>query len=87
MEKIQLFAHLFISITPINMSDEREKGSGHGKILHMDCSAVAMPNDLFFSNNFALSVHSLFVYLITLNIMALDWQLFMFFHDQAISNF
>lgn len=65
-EETQLLVHLPISITSINVSKDRGKGSGHGKLLHVVCSPVAMPNDLFCLNNFALSVHSLCVYLVTL---------------------
>lgn len=89
-----MVVHLFISITSINISEMREKVSECGKILHGDCSALAMTDDLFSINNFALPVYllslnnfALSVYLIILNIMPLDWQVFTFFPDQAISNF
>ena len=51
-------------------------------------SAVAMPDDLFSFNNFALSSQlSLCLVDNSFNTMGLDWQLFTFFPDPAIPNF
>lgn len=69
MEETQLLVHIYVMLPGISISQEREKGNECGKILPVDYSAVAMPNDLFSFNNFTLLVISLRMYLVSLLIL------------------
>lgn len=70
VKETELLAHLLDSITYISISEEREKGRVHGKILLVDCSATALPNDLFSFNNFLYQSALLHIYSNSFNTVA-----------------